>query len=280
MSYDLKGKNVLITGAAMGMGRIYALRSAQEKASNIILWDINQEQLEKTAEEVRAKGAIVYTNVVDLGQLEEIERAAKETKALPNVSSLDVLINNAGVVSGNNYFWNMDNKKDIYFTMSINALAPMYVTNLFIDDMIADKSTEKRILNVASAAGLVSNPNMSVYVASKWSCLGWSDSFRLELKKSGNKHIKVTTFCPTYISTGMFYGVKGMLLTPVITPETAVDVAWKGMKKGTPIVYKPLTVRLSGVLKGILPTGLWDWVAENVIGIYSSMEDFKGHSNR
>ncbi|MCV2503012.1 MAG: SDR family NAD(P)-dependent oxidoreductase, partial [Neisseriaceae bacterium] len=182
-------------------------------------------------------------------------------------------------VSGNNYFWDLDNRKDVYFTMSINALAPMYVTNLFINDMIADTRTEKRILNVASAAGLVSNPNMSVYAASKWSCLGWSDSLRLELKKSGNNHMKVTTFCPTYISTGMFDGAKGMLFTPVITPETAVDAAWKGMKKGTPIVYKPFTGRLSGILKGILPIGLWDWVAENIIGMYSSMEDFKGRSN-
>ncbi|MFH4416085.1 MAG: SDR family NAD(P)-dependent oxidoreductase [Neisseriaceae bacterium] len=276
MSYEVAGKTVLITGAAMGMGRLYALKAAREQAKCLVLWDINEEKLKQTAIEVENLGTKVYAQVVDLAQPQEIEKAAEEVKNSPDYSAIDVLINNAGVISNNQYFWNLDSERDIYFTMSINALAPMYVTNAFIGDMLADDRVPKRILNIASAAGVVSNPNMSVYAASKWACLGWSDSLRIELIKAGKKHIKVTTFCPSYISTGMFEGAKGMLLVPILTPESAVQAAWQGMKLGKAIIYRPLTVRLSLFLKGVLPIQLWDWVAEKVIRIYSSMEDFKG----
>ena len=274
--FTINNKTVLITGAAMGMGKLYALKAAQEKAKQIILWDIQESQLRETVNLLKSKGANVAGTVVDLSQLESIKEVALATKSLPGFSGIDVLINNAGVISGNQFFWKLDEKKDIDSTMAINALAPMYVTLQFIEEMIADTTKEKRILNVASAAGLVSNPNMSVYAASKWAALGWSDSLRLELKKSGYSHMRVTTFCPTYISTGMFAGAKSMLLMPIVTPESAVDTAWSAMKRGKAIVYKPFTVSLSGLVKGILPLPIWDWVAEHILRIYNSMDNFTG----
>ena len=274
--FTINNKTVLITGAAMGMGKLYALKAAQEKAKQIILWDIQESQLRETVNLLKNKGANVAGTVVDLSQLESIKEVALATKSLPGFSGIDVLINNAGVISGNQFFWKLDEKKDIDVTMAINALAPMYVTLQFIKEMIADTAKEKRILNVASAAGLVSNPNMSVYAASKWAALGWSDSLRLELKKSGYSHMRVTTFCPTYISTGMFAGAKSMLLMPIVTPESAVDTAWSAMKRGKAIVYKPFTVSLSGLVKGILPLPIWDWVAEHILRIYNSMDNFTG----
>lgn len=274
--FTINNKTVLITGAAMGMGKLYALKAAQEKAKQIILWDIQENQLRETINLLESKGANVAGTVVDLSQLESIKEVALATKSLPGFSGIDVLINNAGVISGNQFFWKLDEKKDIDSTMAINALAPMYVTLQFIEEMIADTTKEKCILNVASAAGLVSNPNMSVYAASKWAALGWSDSLRLELKKSGYSHMRVTTFCPTYISTGMFAGAKSMLLMPIVTPESAVDTAWSAMKRGKAIVYKPFTVSLSGLVKGILPLPIWDWVAEHILRIYNSMDNFTG----
>ena len=275
--FTINNKTVLITGAAMGMGKLYALKAAQEKAKQIILWDIQESQLRETVNLLKNKGANVAGTVVDLSQLESIKEVALATKSLPGFSGINVLINNAGVISGNQFFWKLDEKKDIDVTMAINALAPMYVTLQFIKEMIADTAKEKRILNVASAAGLVSNPNMSVYAASKWAVLGWSDSLRLELKKSGHSHISVTTFCPSYISTGMFAGAKSMFLMPIVTPESAVDTAWYGMKRGKAIVYKPSTVSLSGLVKGLLPLPVWDWIAEHILRIYNSMDDFTGH---
>lgn len=79
------------------------------------------------------------------------------------------------------------------------------------------------MLNIASSAAMVANPLMSVYAASKWAALGWSDSVRLELEKSGNEHVKVTMVCPTYINTGMFDGAKGFWFTPTLDQDEVVD---------------------------------------------------------
>src|SRR4051812_45282794 len=208
----VSGKKILITGAAMGMGRIYAQLAVAESAAAVVLWDINESALNETVAELKAKGGKVHPYLVDVSKLESITAAAAGVKA--EVGDIDILFNNAGIVRGK-YFWEHDHQRDIWLTMSINALAPMYIAREFLPAMIASKR-ECRVVNIASAAGLVSNPKMSVYCASKWSAIGWSDSVRLELVQAGHGHVKVTTVCPSYISTGMFEGAKGPLLTPLM----------------------------------------------------------------
>jgi len=161
-------------------------------------------------------------------------------------------------------------------TMRINTLAPMWLTRELLPTMIADGSRPKRILNIASAAGTIANPRMSVYAASKWAMIGWSESLRLELRRSGYERFGVTVFCPSYISTGMFAGARGPLLTPIMTPERATRAAWEGMLAGTPVVSKPWTVKLAMALRGVLPTRLWDAIAGRVFHVYSSMDRFTG----
>jgi short-subunit dehydrogenase len=117
---------------------------------------------------------------------------------------------------------------------------------------------------------------MSVYAASKWAMIGWSESLRLELARDGHAHIAVTTFCPSYISTGMFEGARGPLLTPIMTPARAARAAWEGMLAGRPLVSKPWTVKLAMALRGVLPTRVWDLIADRVFHVYSSMDRFTG----
>ena len=206
----------------MGMGRLYALRAAREGAAVVLLWDIDADGLARTAGEVAALGARAVPRRVDLADRDAIATAAEESRS---EGPLALLVNNAGIVRGA-HFWDHHPARDIALTMDINALARMYVTRAFLPDMMADAGRPRRILNVASAAGTVANPRMSVYAASKWAVIGWSDSLRLELEQQGCQHLKVTTFCPSYISTGMFEGARGPLLTPLMTPEDAVGRAW------------------------------------------------------
>lgn len=277
MIHTVSGRKVLITGAAMGMGRLYAQFAVREGAAAVILWDINETELQKTAEELRGFGGQVHPYVVDVADLDAITEAAAKVKA--EVGNPDIVINNAGVVRGK-LFWEHDARKDIAFTMSINALAPMYIAREFLPAMIDNRGSESRIVNIASAAGLVSNPRMSVYCASKWSCTGWSDSVRLELEHCGHDHVKVTTVNPSYISTGMFEGAKSMLLTPILTPEYVTERVWAAMKSGRKRLVLPWTVYLSNALKGVLPLVIYDWLALHVMGIYKSMSDFKGRSGQ
>ncbi len=268
---NVAGKKVLITGAAMGMGKIYAQLAVAEEASAVILWDINQPALDATVKELMDKGGNVHAYIVDVSKMEAIQDAA--AKVRKEVGDPDIVFNNAGIVRGK-YFWEHSHA-DIWLTMAINSLAPMYVAREFLPAMIASK-TECRVINIASAAGLVSNPRMSVYCASKWAATGWSDTVRLEMQKEGHSHVKVTTVCPSYISTGMFEGAKAPLMTPILTPEYVVKRVWAAMKVGKPMLTMPWTVRVSMFLKGLLPIRLWDFVAGNIFGIYNSMDEFKG----
>jgi len=296
MARTVRGARVLITGAASGMGRLYAERAVLEGARAVVLWDRDEAALTELTHRLRreilagrtaaAWGAperspssssgrpatSVLPYVVDLSELGAIAQSAQAVRK--ELGGIDVLINNAGIVRGK-FFWEHDNGDDTRPTMQVNALAPMYVTREFLPGML-QSPREARIVNIASAAGTLSNPRMSVYAASKWAVIGWSDSVRLELKQQGFEHVKVTTVAPSYVDTGMFAGVRGPLLTPVMTPEYVVDRVWQAMLAGRPQLMLPWTVGLAKTLRGILPLRVWDVVADRVFGVYDSMNGFTG----
>lgn len=275
---SVRGKTVLVTGGAMGMGRLFAERALGERAKVLVLWDVNEQALNRTLAELPEGPTEVIGYVVDLGDLDAIQATA--AAVLDDVGHVDVLVNNAGIVRGNSYFWESDPIRDTKLTVDVNTLAPMHVTREFLPSMISS-SGEARLLNVASAAGLMPNPRMAVYAASKWAVIGWSDSVRLELKQAGHEHVKVTTVCPYYVNTGMFEGARSAPLLPILEPAEVVDESWAAMCAGTPLVVLPRTVILSEMLKGLVPVGVRDFIAENVIGVYRTMEDFTGrrHEN-
>ena len=267
---------MLITGAAMGMGRLYAERAVAEGAKSVILWDRDAAALTSTAAELTAgadAGTQVSPYVVDISDLGAIAQTAQRVRT--EVGDPDIVINNAGIIRGK-YFWEHDNGDDTRPTMQINALAPMYITREFLPAMMSNVSRESRIVNIASAAGTLSNPRMSVYAASKAALIGWSDSLRLELVQQDHGNVKVTTVSPSYISTGMFNGARGPLLTPIMTPEYVVERVWRAMLAGRPMLMMPWTVVLGKALGGVLPLRAWDILADRVFGVHRTMENWVG----
>jgi short-subunit dehydrogenase len=266
-------KIVLVTGAAMGLGKLFALRAVQEQAAAVVLWDVNESALKDTAAELEAEGGTVHTYVVDVSSQDAVTKAAALVRT--EVGEVHVLVNNAGIVRGNGYFWE-NALRDVEQTMLINAIAPMYVAHEFLPAMVASDQ-ECRVINLASSAGLNAVPRLAVYAGSKWAAVGWSDSVRLELEQAGHTHVRVTTVCPTYINTGMFDGAKGIFLTPMLEQQQVVDGAWDEMLKGGPFLIIPWTSRLNKVLSGVLPVRLRDmWLRR--VGVYNSMAEFTGRA--
>lgn len=272
---SVKGKRVLVTGGAMGMGRLFAERAIAEQAAAVVLWDVNEAALNDTLNELADSATEISGYIVDVADAEEV--AGTAAAVLDDLKGIDVLINNAGVVRGNKYFWETDLEHDTKATIDINTLGPMYVAHEFLPAMIAE-SGECRMLNLASAAGFTPNPRMAVYAASKWAVIGWSDSVRLELKQAGLDHVKVTTVCPYYVRTGMFDGARSAPLLPILDPADVVEEAWGAMLAGRPFVVMPKTVMLSEMLKGVVPTSVRDFIADHVIGVYHTMDDFTGRA--
>ncbi|MET8876051.1 SDR family NAD(P)-dependent oxidoreductase [Nocardia sp. NPDC004604] len=265
-------KKVLVTGAAMGLGKLFAERAVREGAAAVVLWDINESALEETVAELSGRGTAVHHYVVDVASQDSIAEAAAAVRGA--VGDIDILVNNAGIVRGNSYFWETTDRADIDKTVAINSLAPMYITLEFLPAMVRGIG-QARVMTIASSAGLVANPRMSVYAASKWAALGWSDSVRIELEQAGHDHVKVTTVCPTYINTGMFNGAKGFLFTPILEQDDVVDTSWQEMKAGNPLVILPWTSRLNKAISGLLPINLRDLFL-NSVGVYHSMDEFTG----
>ncbi|MWB98970.1 SDR family NAD(P)-dependent oxidoreductase [Agromyces seonyuensis] len=277
MSRSVRGSIVLITGAAAGMGRRYAERAVAERAAAVVLWDRDALGLSRTADELRsvaAEGTAVHPYTVDVGELGAIAKTAQRVRR--EVGSPDILINNAGIVRGNGYFWETDNGDDTRTTMLVNALAPMYIAREFLPGMIERAYRPARIVNIASAAGTLGNPRMAVYAASKAAVIGWSDSLRLELEQADHTNVKVTTVTASYISTGMFAGARGPLLAPVLAPEPVVDRVWHAMLGGEPLVELPGSVRASRILRALLPTRVFDRLIGDGFGVYRSMQAFTG----
>ncbi|CAA0196841.1 SDR family NAD(P)-dependent oxidoreductase [Tenacibaculum maritimum] len=263
---ELKGKVVLVTGGASGIGKIIT-RLMLERGASVIIWDINKSKIAATILEFSELGKLTGFNL-DVSKLEEVQEIAKEVRL--NYGSIDVLINNAGIVIGK--YFHEHSASDIIRTININAKAPMLVTMEFLQGMLAKNSGH--ICNIASSGGLVSNPKMSVYVASKWSLIGWSDSLRLEMKQLG-KSIGVTTIMPYYINTGMFDGVQSKI--PILNPEAAALTIVKAIEKNKRMQTIPgYLYRLTRLGQAIMSIDVFDWFAGSLLGIYKTMSNFKG----
>ena len=137
MTFAVAGSRFLITGAAMGMGQLYAERAVAEGAGVVVLWDVNKKALEQTARElakIAPIGVVVDGMVVDLSKREAIEKAA--ARVIATHGGVDVLINNAGIVRGG-VFWQHDNAAHTEATMMVNTVAPMVATHEFLPGMMA-----------------------------------------------------------------------------------------------------------------------------------------------
>lgn len=266
----IRNKTVLITGGAAGIGKIMGKRALEKGASKLIIWDINPDFLQKTTEEFKSQGYKVFPYKIDVANTEQVITAGELVKK--EAGTVDILINNAGVVVGKEF--KDHTHHDIDFTMNINTNAAMHVALAFLPGMI--EQGEGHIVNIASAAGLLANPGMSVYVASKWGITGWSESLRIELEHL-NPNLHVTTVNPSYIDTGMFAGVKSPLLLPILDPEKAVNKIIKAIENNRLFVRMPMLVNFLPFVRGILPARVFDWFAGRVLGVYESMAGFAGH---
>ncbi len=272
MSYFTE-KTVLITGAASGIGLIMARKCLERGASHLVMWDINEEALLSSAASFTREGYSVSTHVVDVSDPGQIRQTADEV--LSEIGKVDVLFNNAGVVVGKAF--HEHSYEEIDRTIGVNTLGLMYVTRAFLPGMIRTGSGQ--IVNIASAAGLTPNPGMTVYAASKWAALGWSDSLRIELERI-SKDLRVLTVQPSYINTGMFAGVKAPRMVPLLDPEAISTKILDAVELNKIHLREPFMVKLTPFLKGIMPARLYDFVAGKAFKVYDSMSTFIGRNQQ
>ncbi len=264
----IKGNNVLITGGASGIGKIMGRIVLEKGAKSLIIWDVNQEALDHTAEEFSSLGR-VYIYKVDITNSELV--ADTYQKIILQSGPVDILINCAGIVRGNKTF-DQQTVQDIRLTFEVNTIAPMVIAQQILPDML--KRNHGHICNIASAGGMLSNPKMSVYGASKWAMIGWSDSVRIELQQM-KSNVHFTTIAPYYINTGMFNGVHSSIF-PILKPEPTAAKIIRAIERNNTFRGIPFGFHFIRFWQAILPFRIFDFVFGTVFGIYHAMDNFTG----
>ena len=207
----------------------------------------------------------------DLSPTHAIAASARQT--LADHGGIDILINNAGVVSGKGLL--EISEEAIQRTFDVNTLALFWTTRAFLPGMIA--RDRGHVVTIASAAGIVGTSRLVDYCASKHAAVGFNESLRLELRRQ-RSHVRTTVVCPFYISTGMFAGVKTRfpLLLPIMDPEYVVTRIVKAVQRNRARVVLPRLIYAT-FLARLLPVPLFDASME-FLGVNKSMDEFTGRA--
>lgn len=271
---DVKGQVVLITGAGSGLGRLMSVRFAL-LGCKLVLWDIDENGNKETANLVRSVGASVTTYKVDLSKREEIYETAAKVK--DEVGDVDILINNAGIVTGKKFMDSPDAL--IEKTMAVNINAHFWTIKSFLPAMIS--KNKGHVVSIASSGGLFGVSGLSDYCASKFAAVGFDESLRNELSKEGKTGVKTTCVCPFYINTGMFTGVKSRFpaLLPILSQEDVVDRIVGAVLTDQEMLLIPRAVYYFLYMKGLFPVRVQETIS-HMFGVHDAMDEFIGRSKQ
>ncbi|MEX2640585.1 MAG: SDR family oxidoreductase [Balneolales bacterium] len=188
----LNDKIAVITGASSGIGEEFS-RILVEKGVTVYGLARRKERLDALQQEL---GSTFITVKADITDKDEIARFVTSTFNADH--SPDILINNAGLGG----FSPVDEMpvEDWDHMVGVNLSGLFYITRLIVPFMKEDPDVT-HIINIASVAGLVSNPDLSAYNATKHGVRGFSNALMKELRMFG---IKVTCLYPGSIATGFF----------------------------------------------------------------------------
>lgn len=264
---DFRNRVVLITGGASGIGKIMGRLALDRGAAHLVIWDQDATALAQTAAQWADAGPRLHTLVIDITNTPALETACHGL--LQELQQVDILINNAGIVAGK--LFQDHTAADIDRTMQVNSLAMMQLTRLLLPGMMARR--EGHICNIASAAGLIYNPRLSVYCASKWAVIGWSESLRLEMEMQ-HSGVRITTVAPYYINTGMFAGVRSLI--PILEPAPTARRIIRAIEHNRIFLKMPGLVNLIPPVKGLLPIRWFDWLVGKALRTHATMTYFTG----
>jgi NAD(P)-dependent dehydrogenase (short-subunit alcohol dehydrogenase family) len=191
---ELRGKKILVTGAASGIGRETALAFARE-GSILLLSDIDADGLEELAGELSELSTECRTYSADVTKWDQVKEMADQV--MKEFGGLDVLLNVAGV-----FIWAdfMDTSlEDWEWMLGVNLWGPIHTMKAFLPGMM--ERNGGHIVNVASVGGLYAQFSVGAYCASKFALVGLGEALIQEVREHG---IKVTTFCPGSTKTPIF----------------------------------------------------------------------------
>ncbi len=199
-TYDLSEKIAVVTGAGRGIGlRIAGVMAAA--GAHVVVTDLNREVCDKAAEALKSEGLRASGTAVDVSSSESV-KAMVET-VLSKYGKIDILVNNAGVTIPEKPIFEVT-EKEWDFVQNVD-LKGLYFTSQAVAECMKDRKTGGRIVNLASAAGIMTPKYVSVYGSAK---AGVVHLTKIMAKEWARYNISVNAVAPGYINTDM---IKPML---------------------------------------------------------------------
>lgn len=174
---DLKGRTVVVTGGARGIGYAVAERALRSGAA-IALWDMDETRAQHSRSVLEQFGA-VSSFTVDVQDEKSVAEVAART--VDKLGSIDVLVNNAGITGKIQPLWEIA-PSEWRQVLGVNLTGPYLTSRAIVPVML--RQGYGRIVNIASIAGKEGNPNASHYSASKAGLIGLTKSLAKELATS------------------------------------------------------------------------------------------------
>jgi NAD(P)-dependent dehydrogenase (short-subunit alcohol dehydrogenase family) len=220
-----EGKVCLVTGAGSGIGKATALSFARE-GGKVVVCDINGENAQNTANEITENGGEAIGLTVNIVNRDEVESSVNA--CVKHFGRLDCAVNCAGVAGSvsmkiHEYpdeFWHQQ--------INVNLTGTWYCLKFQLTQML--KNGGGNIVILASAAGLIGQPENSPYAASKHGLVGLT---KTAAREYATQNIRVNSICPTAIETPMIMQGRRKLAYNPDAKQAAID--FQAMKRmGTP----------------------------------------------
>jgi len=253
-------KVVLITGGCSGIGKLMATKLFN-KGARVVVWDINDEAIAATKNERKC-----YVYKCDVTNRDEVFSVADQVRR--EVGDVDVLINNAGIVTGKKIL--ETNPSSIQRTFNVNSISHFWTVQAFLPHML--EKNWGHITTIASTAGLSGIACLVDYCASKFAAVGFDEGLRREIQLAGKSGVKTTCICPYLIDTGMFKGTDSSvgiwkLLANELPPNYVAEQVIHAMATEEERIILPYRLGSVEVLKLVLPWSVQDWLATKYVGM-------------
>lgn len=188
---QLLDKNVVITGAATGIGRATATLFADEGAS-LVLADVNSDQLTKTAESITAAGGHCRTQRTDVSSAADVEALMQFAEV--ELGGIDIIVNSAGIQRSGPIADFPESDWDLMFAVNPKSC--------FLTAQFGIPALRRRgggaIVNIASIAGIKGGPGQTAYSASKGAIIAFSKALAAEIAPD---NIRVNSLAPGWVDT-------------------------------------------------------------------------------
>jgi len=185
---------VVVTGAAKGIGKATALAFSQQEAA-VVLVDVLEKEMERIVGSIKKRGGKAIAIKADVSDKSQIQEVVEKT--LKQFATIDILINNAGIVGPSGPAIQLD-EKDWDAVFQINLKSIFLFCKIVVPLMLKNK--KGNIVNVASIAGKESSEQLCAYSASKAGVISFTRVLAKELALSG---IRVNSVAPSLVATGL-----------------------------------------------------------------------------